>query len=278
MSQYETYEQTAGHYDTTRSAIGTELWLGNLVSNFADISKVRLLDAGCGTGNYALALAPRVSCVIGFDLNEQMLAEARRKAVLSRLADKITFQLGELPQLPFADGSFDAVMFNQVLHHLEPLGSSELRNHIQAVNEASRVLRKGGIVLINACSRTQMKEGFWYHALIPEASRRGMTRTIATHTLKKALIAAGFSNISRTVSLDALLQDEASLDPRGPLNAGWRAGDSIWALASDAELSGAITKVRDLQDAGSLEDFVETHDRARRAIGQTTFWCGVKTS
>ena len=119
MSRYEAYEQTAGHYDSTRSAIGIEIWLGNLVSNFADINKVRILDAGCGTGNYALALAPRVSRVTGMDLNEQMLTEARRKAVASALTDKVLFQLGEIPNLPFTDETFDAVMINQVLHHLD---------------------------------------------------------------------------------------------------------------------------------------------------------------
>lgn len=278
MSQYEAYEQTAGHYDSTRSAIGIEIWLGNLVSNFADINKVRILDAGCGTGNYALALAPRVSRVTGMDLNEQMLTEARRKAVASALTDKVLFQLGEIPNLPFTDETFDAVMINQVLHHLEPLGSIEFQHHIRVINEASRVLRKGGLILINACSRTQMTEGFWYHALIPEASRRGLARTIGTNALKEVLHTAGFSNISRTVSLDALLQGQASLDPRGPLDPGWRAGDSIWALANDEEVSTAITKVRDLEKVGSLEGFVEEHDRARRAIGQTTFWCAVKAS
>jgi len=278
MSQYEAYGQTAGHYDSTRSAIGIEIWLGNLVSNFADITKIRILDAGCGTGNYALALAPRVGCVTGLDLNEQMLTQARRKAVASGLTDKVLFQSGELPKLPFTDGTFDAVMFNQVLHHLEPLGSTEFQHHVQVINEASRVLRKGGLVLINACSTTQMMEGFWYHSLIPEASRRGLARTIGTNALKGVLHAAGFSNISRTVPLDALLQGQTNLDPRGPLDPGWRAGDSIWALASDRELSTATSNVRDLEEAGSLEAFLEAHDRARQAIGQTTFWRAVKAS
>ena len=123
-----------------------------------------------------------------------------------------------------------------------------------------------------------MIEGFWYHALIPEASRRGLARTIGTNALKCVLHAAGFSNISRAVPLDALLQGQASLDQCGPLDPGWRAGDSIWALASHEELSAATSKVRDLEKAGALEDFLEAHDRARHAIGQTTFWCAVKAS
>jgi ubiquinone/menaquinone biosynthesis C-methylase UbiE len=278
MSRYEAYDQTSDDYDTTRSAIGIEIWLGSLVSNFADITSVRILDAGCGTGNYSFALAPRVKCVMGLDVNEQMLRVARRKAVASDLTDKALFQLGELPKLPFTDGTFDVVMFNQILHHLEPIGSTEFPFHIQAIREASRVLRKGGLVLINACSKTQMTVGFWYHALIPKASRRGLERTIGTPALKGALDAAGFSNISRTVPLDTLLQGQASLDPLGPLDPRWRAGDSIWALANDEELSAAISEVRVLEEAGSLEDYLEEHDRERQAIGQATFWCAVKAS
>jgi ubiquinone/menaquinone biosynthesis C-methylase UbiE len=277
MSHYEAYDQTSGHYDTTRTAIGLEIWLGHLVSNFSDITKTQILDAGCGTGNYALALAPRVGCVTGLDLNEPMLTKAREKAVASELADKTAFQLGELPELPFADGTFDAVMLNQVLHHLEPLGSIEFHNHVHVINEAARVLRKGGLVMINACSRAQMKEAYWYHSLIPEASRRGLTRTIATDALKAALVAAGFSSISRTVPLDALLQGEASLDPYGPLDASWRAGDSIWALASNEELDSAIERVTALREQGLLQDFMAERDDARKSIGQTTFWCARAT-
>ena len=79
MSQYESYDKAAGHYDTTRSAIGMEIWFGHLLANFSGLSGVRVLDAGCGTGNYAVALASVVGTVTGLDLNEEMLAEAQQR-------------------------------------------------------------------------------------------------------------------------------------------------------------------------------------------------------
>lgn len=276
MSQYEAYDRTAGHYDATRSALGVEIWLGHLASHFPDLSRVRVLDAGCGTGNFALALAERVGHVTGIDVNQQMLNEARRKAQAKGLTDRVSFDRGELPQLPFEDGSLDAVMFNQVLHHLEPLGSADFSNHQAAVREASRVLSTDGLILINACSRVQMTSAYWYHALIPAASRRGLDRTIATRDLESALASSNFENISRTVPLNALLQGSATLRSDGPLDAGWRAGDSIWALTTDEELTAAVARARELQDGGKLEEFMRTHDKPRDSIGQTTFWCAVK--
>ncbi|MGI9413238.1 MAG: methyltransferase domain-containing protein [Hyphomicrobiales bacterium] len=121
MSQYEDYDRTADHYDTTRSAVGSEIWLGHLMSRFGELGAVRVLDAGCGTGNYALEIARHVGHVTAFDFNERMIAEARTKAAGAKLNDRIAFRAGKLPALPFEPGSFDAVMFNQVLHHLEPL-------------------------------------------------------------------------------------------------------------------------------------------------------------
>jgi ubiquinone/menaquinone biosynthesis C-methylase UbiE len=276
MSQYEAYDQTAGHYDTTRSAIGLEIWFGHVLANFADLSRVRVLDAGCGTGNYAVAMASVVGTVTGLDLNKEMLAEAGKKADKLGLRDKLSLRAGELPELPFEDKSFDVVMFNQVLHHLEPLGSQDLTNHCRVIGEASRILGQGGIVLINACSRIQMQAGFWYHALIPEASRRGRERTISNEQLRNALYSSGFDDVHRTVPLDALLQGQASLAPRGPLSASWRAGDSIWALVRDDELEGACAKIEELEAAHALNEFVQEQDEARHSIGQTTFWCAKK--
>lgn len=278
MSHYERYDQRAGDYDTTRSAIGSEIWLGNLISHFGSLADIRVLDAGCGTGNYTFALAQHVRHVTAIDANQQMLLEARRKAAQKELVQKVTIEIGSLPELPFGDNSFDAVMFNQVLHHLEPLGPTEFKNHRAALLEASRVLRRGGIVLISGCSRRQMSGGFWYHALIPDARSRALARTIGSQELRHALREAGFERISRTVPLDALIQGDASLDANGPLDPGWRAGDSVWALATDVELETALARCRELQRTGALEGFMHKHDRRRNAVGQTTFWTAVQSS
>jgi len=277
MSQYENYSQTAASYDTTRSAIGSEIWLGNLMSRFRKLTDIHILDAGCGTGNYTIELARHGAHVTAFDINEAMLAEARTKVKDAGLEQLVEFRSGQLLDLPFADASFDAVMFNQVLHHLEPLDEVGFTNHHQTINEAARVLRKDGAIMINTCSKAQIERGYWYYSLIPDARTRCLERTIGASELQSAMRAAGFDKISRTVPLDALLLGEANHNAEGPLDENWRAGDSFWAYANPVELAAALNNVRNMKAANSLEKFRGEHDDKRHHLGQTTFWSAVKS-
>ncbi|MGZ8512764.1 MAG: class I SAM-dependent methyltransferase, partial [Candidatus Limnocylindria bacterium] len=71
----------------------------------------RALDVCCGTGDLAFELAGRVGPggnVVGCDFAERMLEIARRKAG-ARGADDLRFESADALQLPYPDGSFDAV-------------------------------------------------------------------------------------------------------------------------------------------------------------------------
>jgi ubiquinone/menaquinone biosynthesis C-methylase UbiE len=99
----------------------------------------RVLDAGCGTGHTALAFAPLVAEVVGIDLTEAMLLQARRLATRRGLTN-VLFQRGDVERLPFPDASFDLVTSRYSAHHY-PHPSAALR-------EFRRVLRPGGAVLL----------------------------------------------------------------------------------------------------------------------------------
>jgi SAM-dependent methyltransferase len=75
-----------------------------------------VLDLGCGTGAVALALADRAARVIGRDISEGMLAEARRKAD-ERGVETATFGYGEF-RAPRVEGPVDIVTSNFAMHHL----------------------------------------------------------------------------------------------------------------------------------------------------------------
>merc|ERR1719281_462885 len=81
-----------------------------------------LLDLGCGTGNYLALAAPHVKKVHGLDYNPGMLEQCAKK--VERLGLKhVELQQGSiLEELPFEAASFDAVMINQVLHHVDTPG------------------------------------------------------------------------------------------------------------------------------------------------------------
>ena len=110
MFEYENYDETSRHYDETRKPIGIEIILGCLVSAGKPLSELVVLDAGCGTGSYAIEVAKFVRRVEGVDASEGMLRQARTKADGTSMADKLSFKLASIDALPFADVSFDAVM------------------------------------------------------------------------------------------------------------------------------------------------------------------------
>lgn len=98
-----------------------------------------LLDVGTGTGRMAELFAPRAEQVTAFDKSPEMLRIARAR--LQNLpAERIDLVQGDFTLLPFADASFDTVLFHQVLHYsLEPLA---------VLAEAARVTRPGGRVAV----------------------------------------------------------------------------------------------------------------------------------
>jgi SAM-dependent methyltransferase len=95
----------------------------------------RALDAGCGTGALAAALAPRVAEVVGVDSDEAYLEAAR-----AGCPGNCTFVQGDAMALPFAYGEFDLAGCLRVLHHV--------RRPELVVSELARVTRPGGTVLI----------------------------------------------------------------------------------------------------------------------------------
>ena len=95
------------------------------------------LDAACGTGTLALALAPRVLRVIGVDLVPEMLDQGRKQATAD---DRIEWLVGDVYALPIDGASVHVAGLMRTLHHVERPGD--------AIAEIARVLVPGGVALI----------------------------------------------------------------------------------------------------------------------------------
>ena len=93
------------------------------------------LDAGCGTGALAFALAPLVAEVVGVDTRAEYLEAARAAAPAN-----VRFAEGDAMALPFGYASFDLACCHRVLHHV--------RRPELAVSELARVTRPGGRAFI----------------------------------------------------------------------------------------------------------------------------------
>jgi len=270
MSSYENYGRVSGDYDATRGVVGLEIILGCLATGCGRLDRLRVLDAGCGTGNYARAIAAHVGKVAAVDLNPEMLAVARGKLAAEIEAGNAELHRSSLRELPLETDSIDGVMVNQVLHHLGDDAHAGWPAKRSVVAELRRVLRPGGVAVINICSHRQLREGWWYLALIPRAVEAMCARHIPLDTLERLLSEEGFEPRARMVPTDALMQGTQYFDPSGPTRAEWRHGDSIWALVDEAEMAEATARWRALDEAARA-DFVARHDRPRATLGQFTF-------
>ena len=275
MSAYEDYTAVSADYDRTRTPVGVEIILGCLASGDRPLASLRLLDAGCGTGSYTAVLRRYVGEIDAVDLNPSMLEVARAKLARTSGCPVALHEAG-IDALPFEDACFDAVMVNQVLHHLpdsRPDGWPMLR---RVLGELARVLRPGGVAVINTCSHEQLRRGWWHASLVPGAVEAMRRCHADTDELDSLLDAAGLAPRGRFVPSDAVLQGDAYFDGRGPLDPAWRRGDSLWSVISDAELNRALDRIRALDDAGTLDAFVAEHDRMRSSVGQVGFHFSVR--
>jgi ubiquinone/menaquinone biosynthesis C-methylase UbiE len=102
----------------------------------------RVLEIGPGTGYYTLDLAGWVGAegeVAIFDLQQEMLDHAVRRA-RERGIWNVTATRGDAQELPYDDGSFDAVILIATL--------GEIPDQDAALREAARVLRRGGRLIV----------------------------------------------------------------------------------------------------------------------------------
>ncbi|MFZ5607997.1 MAG: ArsR/SmtB family transcription factor [Pseudomonadota bacterium] len=98
-----------------------------------------LLDIGTGTGRMLEILGPRVRRGVGIDRSREMLAIARARLTKAGLV-QCHVRHGDMYALAVADGSFDVVLFHQVLHFADDPAA--------AIAEAARALRPGGRLLV----------------------------------------------------------------------------------------------------------------------------------
>jgi len=129
-----------GHHD---SVLRSHQWrtaensAGYLLPRLAP--DARVLDVGCGPGTITVDLAARVPDgeVLGIDTAADVLALARQEAERRGQAN-VRFEVGNVYELGFADGTFDVVHAHQVLQHL--------RDPVAALREMRRVTRPGELV------------------------------------------------------------------------------------------------------------------------------------
>ena len=112
------------------------------LAQIADINEdYTVLDMACGKGTTAFFLAREYNCrVIGIDLSTEMLASCRAKAEGEKLADRVSFLMGDGECLPFNDSSFDVVITECYFSLL-----SDKKTTARGIH---RVLKPGGMLVM----------------------------------------------------------------------------------------------------------------------------------
>jgi SAM-dependent methyltransferase len=99
----------------------------------------RVLDAGCGSGQFAIALAERGARVTGIDLSPEMIRLAQEHAAGSRCASDIVWRVGDVKRLAEPLAVFDAIHARVLFQFLADIPGT--------LREMRRVLRPGGRML-----------------------------------------------------------------------------------------------------------------------------------
>ena len=121
------FDDIAAEYDENKSAEYNEC-VALVLEHAAPESDETVLDLGCGTGAIALGLAGDTGRVVGRDISEGMLAEAREKAA-ERGLENVEFGEGRFREPNFAEKA-DVVTSNFAMHHL---GDDEKRDAIATI-------------------------------------------------------------------------------------------------------------------------------------------------
>ena len=110
--------------------------LRTITSHFNSPGELKLLDVGCGIGNYHPFLIPVVGSVSGVDVSSACIAKARQRN------PAVSYSTYDGARLPYPDGKFDVTFCVCVIHHVPPDRWQSF------VNEMRRVTRAGGLIVV----------------------------------------------------------------------------------------------------------------------------------
>lgn len=140
----EYYQKEAVNYDLRRFSCNCRKYYDNLykksIYNYVKDAET-VLDAGTGTGRFAIYLAKMGKRVVAFDQSAEMLEVAKKNSREQGVSHMIEFVRGDIESLPFDEKRFDAIVSIHVLVHFE---SDE-----KIISEFARVIKPGGTIVFD---------------------------------------------------------------------------------------------------------------------------------
>ncbi|MEE9269659.1 MAG: class I SAM-dependent methyltransferase [Candidatus Krumholzibacteria bacterium] len=159
---------------------GTDDRILDNLERWSRVDGLRVLEVGAGTGRDTDTLASRNATAYALDYSEESLSLMKNS-----LRNAVIITCGDALALPFCDESFDVVFHQGLLEHF--------RNPADLLDENVRVLKKGGIVLVDVPQRyhyyTVLKHilivfGKWFAGWETEFSARELRELLESRGLQ----------------------------------------------------------------------------------------------
>jgi len=278
-TSFVNYMDASKSYDKARECVGVPVILGAMAASKCGtpLAEQSLLDAGCGTGNYVSEVIHAIGSCVAQDFSEGMLDKARAKFKDEPKVKSI--DQGDACKLAYGDASFDAIMNNQVVQHIETDESRPTRANLKSCMEESfRVLKPGGVLVVSTRSKEPHYDHlYWYSVLAPKAVAKMEKRVPSRVEVVAAMEAAGLEvTLCVCPKLKAIMHKEHYYNAKGPFDEAWRRGESWWSLVDEEELKSLQEKLQVKIDDGSVDEWIQERDLLRKAAGQTLFVVGSK--
>lgn len=111
-----------------------------------------IVDAGSGTGTKSMHLAKRGYKVLGLDISESIVAQARAQAAEAGFGATVEFRRADLTEIPLPAGSVKGALCWGVLMHVPPIE--------KAVADLARIIAPGGVIAISEGNKRSIQSTF----------------------------------------------------------------------------------------------------------------------
>ena len=236
MDSRESFRQMAVIYDKHRGL--DDQVLDVLIKEIQEITSeqeiISLLDVGCGTGTYSIALANVLGLEFtGVDVSEEMLEQARSKCPEGK------WLLLDIEAADFDEESFDVVLISYVVHHID---------YVKTFPKVYRLLKKPqGKLLIVTDDHDQFHNSL-YHQYIPRLMEIDLNRFPSVDALTNLLQNFGFDVSIRKTLREGCISGED--DVKRLIGRGRDRYFSTLTLLTDEELHDGFAEM----ERGLLEE------------------------